>query len=336
MRALIPALLVCGALAACRHAPAGNSDAADATDAAPAIPAAPSATASADRDAVRRSEAAESKRLNCRAIGKTGDVQSLSDGDAGIAPLALDSEIPSDAWLLISRGARVVAKDPHSTRETIFSGPARVRPCASHREDSWIASGTFESTPGAGETPGAEEWVVTPLAVVRYASAKLRVTVRPGTTVVEMGGGVAFVRAADDARVSRAAPSKGAPPDKVQKSDEPWVRIGEGSLEVRALRATPAPQAAHDEVDVCASLATRAQSLTRLILPHDIGDGGSATLADAIVEQVTTRRLARAACAVATLRTSALPASQQRALLESAVTDADARWSSLSPAPPPR
>ena len=42
----------------------------------------------------------------------------------------------------------VVAKDPRTTRETSFRGPARVRPCDDASEESWVASGQFESAVG--------------------------------------------------------------------------------------------------------------------------------------------------------------------------------------------
>jgi hypothetical protein len=287
--------------------------------------------------AERRIEAAETKRMNCRAVGSTGEVRILSEEDPKAAlALPTDAEIPSDAWLSLGRGARVVAKDPHTTRETIFAGPGRVRACANHREDSWVASGVFESTPGAGETPGAEEWIVTPLAVVRYASAKVRVTVRPDETTVLMGGGVAFVRAAADARASvaphTAVPDAGAAGEGL-KNQEPWLRVSEGSIELRPLRRRSAREAAQSQVDECSALSQRAQALAERILPHEIGDGGNSGLAGAIVEQVTTRRLARAACALATLRTQALPPSPERAAWVSELAQSETRWSAFSSAP---
>jgi hypothetical protein len=277
--------------------------------------------------------------MDCRAVGSKGEVVVVSESDAGAArPLPTDSEIPSDAWLSLSRGARVVAKDPRTTRETIFTGPGRVRACANHREDSWVASGVFESTPGAGETPGAEEWVVTPFAVVRYASAKVRVMVRPGGATVMLAGGVAFVRPQDDAHASvtpePAVPDAGAM-GKAAASQEPWLRVSEGTVELRPLRKLSPSEAVRSAIDECAALSERAQALAQRVLAHEIGDGGN-SLGQAIVEQVTTHRLARAACAVATLRIQALPPSDERAAWAAAIAKSEMRWSTYSSPPAAR
>jgi len=272
--------------------------------------------------------------MDCRAVGATGDIRVLSEDDAGPGQtLTTDAEIPTDVWLSLGRGARLVAKDPRTTRETIFAGPAHVRPCVGHREDSWISAGVFESTPGAGETPGSEEWVVTPLAVVRYASAKVRVTVRPDATIVTVPGGVAFVRLQDDARLSGPLNTPLADAGPPPKSQEPWQRVSETTLEIRPLGRRSAMEAARSAVDECATLAQRAQALAQLILPHEIGDGGNPNLKDTIVAQVTTRRLARAACAVAKLRTRALPPSQDRSTWEASLGQDETQWSALA-APP--
>lgn len=275
----------------------------------------------------------------CRAVGSKGEVLVEADSDAGPAgPLLTDAEIPSDAWLSLSPGARVVAKDPRTTRETIFTGPARVRACMNHREDSWVASGVFESTPGAGETPGAEEWVVTPFGVVRYASAKVRVIVRPDGATVMLAGGVAFVRPQDDARASatpRPATPRPEAPDAgtAAASREPWLRVSEGAVELRPVRAVTATEAARSAVDECTVLSGRAEALAQRVLSREIGDGGSGTLGDAIVEQVTIHRLARAACGVAALRTQTLPPSGERAAWEAGIRRAEMRWSTYSSPP---
>jgi hypothetical protein len=258
-----------------------------------------------------------------------------ADGEVGVEPepdagttsrVATGDEIPTDAWLSLSRGSRLVAKDPRTTRETIFSGPARVRACVRHREETWLASGIFESTPGAGETPGAEEWVDTPLAVVRYAAAKIRVAVRPEVTTITVAGGVAFVRAEADARVS--ATPQATPLDAGQ---EPWLRLGEGSLEIRPIRRAPPVDSVRSAMEECSSLAARAETLARLVFPPDGAGGVSANLHDTIVEQVRTRQLARAACAAAELRVRGLPPSLDRTPWLTALGDAETRWSTLAP-----
>src|SRR5215472_9658771 len=82
----------------------------------------------------------------------------VSQLDAGISAMG---PVPSDQWLDLAAGARLVARDPNSTRETSFTGPARALACVDFDEESWLVRGTFDSVPGAGERPGGEEWVVT-------------------------------------------------------------------------------------------------------------------------------------------------------------------------------
>ena len=118
--------------------------------------------------------AARRRGMPGRAIAVDGEVRSEDDGGT---PVALSSGIALDPWIDLVSGARLVAKDPRTTRETTFRGPARVRACVDSIEESWVDSGSFESSVGAGESPGAEEWVVTPLGVVRFAAAKLGVQV---------------------------------------------------------------------------------------------------------------------------------------------------------------
>lgn len=157
------------AIAACDHRTLGDRDA---TPTASEADAAASATA-ADDPSARMARWDEARKgalaIPCRAIAVDGSVRSDDDVDAGASPnaLALRGEIPSEGWLSLGADSRLVAKDPRTTRETVFVGPARVRPCVAHREEAWVASGRFESAVGAGETPGAEEWLVTPLAVAR-------------------------------------------------------------------------------------------------------------------------------------------------------------------------
>src|SRR6516225_7041636 len=68
-----------------------------------------------------------------------------------------------------------------------------TRACVTHREESWLTAGRFESAIGAGETPGAEEWVVTPFGVVRYMAAKVAVEVRARDASVAVGSGPVFL-----------------------------------------------------------------------------------------------------------------------------------------------
>jgi hypothetical protein len=231
------------------------------------------------------SQAALQARLPCRAIAADGDVRIESGTDAGATPLTSSSEIPVEAWLLLGKDARLVAKDPRTTRETTFLGPGRFRACVNLGEESWASAGSFESVVGAGESPGAEEWVVTPEAVVRYAAASLHVDASPQGTRLRLANGVAFLW-----------------PPQGEAAAEGWQRVTAAETTIPGPSRTDGSAAA-TAVDRCALLAARSQELARALLaPPDGGPGGGNVAA----EQVTARRLARAACALAALRVDSL------------------------------
>jgi hypothetical protein len=261
-------------------------------------------------------------RLACRVVTLEGDVHLEVPADAGAAvPLLLQGLAPTEGWLALAASAHFTAKDPRTTRETGFRGPGRVRACVDSSEESWVASGGFDSTMGAGEAPGNEEWVVTPLGVVRYNAAKLSVDVRPREVATALTSGTAFVWPAEDAR---ARASDAGP---LAKGDDGWLRVDGGSL-VLAPEGTAAGHAwARAAVARCASLGKDAHDLSATIMA-----GGAD--ASTIIQQVSTRRLARAACAVASLRLELLPQSDASADLAKTLADGKAGWSTL-PTPPP-
>ncbi|HTB73222.1 MAG TPA: hypothetical protein VK762_08250 [Polyangiaceae bacterium] len=325
------ALVVLGAALACEPQKAGNPDAGPVAS----EPSAPSALASAVPAATAESPSAHAAhweearnaalRIPCRAIAVDGSVRT-EGADAGA--LALQGEIPDETWLSLEPDARLVAKDPRTTRETAFVGPARVRPCVAHREESWLAAGRFESAIGAGETPGAEEWVVTPLGVVRYMAGKIAVEVRAKDAVVAVGSGVGFLWLADGVRAAAlgagASAGAGAGADSGADSgagpaldDDGWLRMSEGEVTLSGPTV-----AARTTVDRCAALAKRSGELAATLLAG--ADGSTAK------EQMRTRRLARAACAVASLHVDTLPPSALRGEMSARLESATAAF-----APPP-
>jgi hypothetical protein len=260
---------------------------------------------------------AKPPRLACRAIGVDGDVHVETGADAGVTPLLLQGLVPTEAWFDLAAGARLVAKDAKTTRETTFRGPGRARACVAYSEESWITAGVFESSVGAGETPGAEEWVVTPLGVVRYGAAKLQVEVHPKDAKVTALGGVAYAWLPDDTHAKMG--DGGAPPH----TDDGWLRVEDGVLGVAAATPVPAPlDGARAAVTRCEAMAKAAHDLTSTVMA-----GGAD--AGVVNQQVTARRLARAACATATLRVNGLPASDATGALTKSLADANAAWSSL-------
>ena len=265
--------------------------------------------------------------LPCRAIAVDGHAR--PDLDAGVADggadrLARQAEIPG-GWIALSADARLVAKDPRTTRETTFIGPARVRACVDHREESWLGSGRFESSIGAGETPGAEEWVVTPFGVVRYMAGKLVVEVGTDASV-QVGSGAAFLWLPDDVQVGGARADAGPATD-----DDGWERMNEGSVKLARRGSLDAIVRARTAVDRCEALTQRTRELAAELYAGRPGrdeagsDGGPSEGGAEAKEQVRTRRLARAACDVADLRVDLLPRSAPRSEMGARLEDAGVR-----------
>ena len=291
--------------------------------------------------------------IPCRAIAVDGHVH-VEAGDfgapgdagaaaAGPAALASQGEIPDGPWIALMADSRLVAKDPRTTRETTFIGPARVRACVDHREESWLASGRFESSMGAGETPGAEEWVVTGLGVVRYMAAQASVDVRPADGSVQVATGVAFLWLPDDvslvtptgAKAGTAGDAAAAP----ALDDDGWLRMGEGTARLARRAPLDAFVRARHAVEQCVSLTRRAQDLAAELFA---GSGSMGVTMDAgtAKDQVRTRRLGRAACDVADLRVDILPPSAPRGEMSARLEDSGAPIQVPGPAassgsPPP-
>jgi hypothetical protein len=247
--------------------------------------------------------------LPCRAVTVDGDVR------AGAARMSLTrlAEIPLEGWLSLAPNARIVAKDPRTARETTFRGPARARACVESLEESWLASGTFQSASGVGQVPGGEEWLVTPVGVVRFGASTLTVEVTSAGMRAAVGEGVAFVWVASDASLRGA---EGGIPDEASP-DEGWVRVSDGTVTSLAAAARRPLDAARASVDDCSRLGKKARDLAGVLLRSG-ADGTTAS------QQVLTRRLARGACAVAELRVELLAPSDERDAIAASL--AACRW----------
>jgi hypothetical protein len=265
-----------------------------------------------------------------------GDVHFPVPGNGGTVPLMVQGLIPVEGWVDLGAASRLVAKDPRTTRETAFRGPAHIRTCVAAAEESWVASGVFESAVGAGETPGAEEWVATPLALVRYASSKVTVDVRSRSVGVKVAAGVVYVWVAGDARSGavRLGTQDGGSVDGGNlipgASDEGWARMGEGQAADIAEGAAPGaghhmatPEAAAQRaVAACETFALGSEELATLVL-HGGAD------ASAIRSQVSTRRRAHAACSVASVRVHSLPESDMKGSLLRSMASATGKYEGL-------
>jgi hypothetical protein len=312
---------------------------APATDAAPATGATASAS-SPTLDASRPTGphwgelAKGAARLPCRATTAEGDLRAegmalpgaahgMAGPDAGAGrALAAAQEIPPETWILLGPSSRLIAKDPRTTRETTFLGAGRARPCVERREESWVAAGAFESVVGAGESPGSEEWVVTPLAVLRYGSAKVRVVVGAKGTAITPASGVAFAWIAGDARARWGADGGAEAP---KTAVDGWERVADAPVAIVPVAATTAPQAARAALDHCGTLADRSHELASMLVMPSVGLPDASAVAD----QVVARRLARAACAVAALRVGALADGAPKEALSAKLNEAVATWTAL-------
>jgi len=258
--------------------------------------------------------------MPCRIIEGVGEARMEAGPDGGV-PLLVQGILPN-YWVDMPAGSKFVAKDAQTTRETTFRGPGRVKGCVLAQEESWLASGGFESSVGAGESPGAEEWVVTPLGVVRYAAAKLSVDVGAKDVHVAVATGQAFLWIASDASVKGAAPGS--------RTDDGWLRADPGTFVITGTGATGTHPLTEDgarpALAACGALGKSAHDLSGQLLAGG-ADAGT------VLAQVTTRRLARAACAVGGLRLGTLPPTATTASLGILLAEGNAGWNTLPDAP---
>jgi hypothetical protein len=205
------------------------------------------------------------------------------------------------------------------------------------QEEAWLPAGDFESSPGAGEAPGAEQWVVTSYGVIRYAAAKLRIEARPTTVSLAVSDGTAFVWPAPDAKTT--GPQARAPEGARVRTDtttgpstaeaEGWQRVAGGRVSLvpsaGSERPQPATAAAATATTRCSQLAKEAHDLAAALFAP-VPDGAPSRAAD----QVRVRRLARAACAVAHLRAGTLDEADADAHgLLPILRQADSDWRAL-------
>lgn len=232
----------------------------------------------------------------CRLIVVTGDVRTAAD--AGLHSL---EAAPLD-FIGLGAGASLTAKDGTTSREVTFKGPGKARVCLGGREEEWLLDGELASSPGAGESPGAEVWVMTLHGVVRYAGGHVHVTAsRTSTTVRAQLGAAVFPLPA------LAGKDAGAEADG-------WIHLApdttlelNGPIDVKAL------------LEACSKQAANAHDLADAMVKGDAGP-----LGDAASRHVVLRRRARAICGIASLEAAtSSPFSQRDVDIASA---ADETW----------
>jgi hypothetical protein len=243
----------------------------------------------------------------------------------GGIPLVVSTAVPDDAWIDVGNGSRLTARDAFSTRETTYYGPGRFRPCVFHEEEAWVERGRFESVGGAGERPGGEEWVETPLGAGRYDVAKWTLTVTERSLEVRVASGTGYFWPAEGVTTHFFAEAGASP----SLNDQGWVRIdGAEGATMTVSKPVLTDVGARAALDRCVSAASDAKKLAATLGAADANVGELAP------RHIVARRLAHAACGVAYLRIESLPTSPTRDGDLDRVRAAYADWKALG-APPP-
>ena len=229
----------------------------------------------------------------CRVISATGHLN--REDDAGVVA----NDVMGDSWVELAPGSKLAVKNGTTSRETLFDGPGAVRACVGGEEEMWINGGVFMSVVGAGESPGAEVWLVTPHGVVRYGSgARVTLNVTVPRVDAKVEGGSAWMW-----------PIEGSA----------WTEIAAGKTATLTTRKAPS-----QIVGDCEQAAKAAHDLGVAIVTKD------ASLAEAAPQHVVLRQKAHAICAVAELVAARSLDPTERGRLMPRAHTANARWRDAS------
>jgi hypothetical protein len=271
----------------------------------------------------------------CRAIGVTGRI-AVAETDGGV--VSIGGEAPA-AWLDLPEGTHLQTKHPATGRELSFDGPGRVLPCvawstpdgtsglrpawSTPEEEAWIASGVVASAP-SGEAPGQEEWLVTPFGVVRYTAAQVKVYVDRAERRLRVStmSGAAFAWTPDGVAVATD------PEVAATRDAEGWLRL---SAAIGFVAITKKPGSPLEDARAAASQCTAAAREA-----HDVAVAlgkPDAAISELGSRHVTARRIARAACAVASVRVSAVGGTDAGAPLSAQIASAEAAWRNVGDTP---
>jgi hypothetical protein len=264
-------------------------------------------------------------KLPCRAIAVGGNVKLFrsldamgAKNDSGTA-LALMDTLPVGSFVDLPEGGKVTVKSPLTSRETAFKGPARGMFCVDDEEKSWLLDGTFESSMGAGESPGSEEWVFSAFGVVRYSASNLTVHAGHHRLEVNVIGGSASLFVPTFASES-PAPSVEAG----NVAGDRWRRADPGfSVVLTPKEEKTEDRRAADVAGECATQAALTHKIALSLASHDLA------LATAANAHVLARREARALCGMAALWVTTLPASAKRNDLADKIAKANDEWQKI-------
>ena len=183
------------------------------------------------------------------------------DADAGANFLVRDMQIPEGDWIDLPATAKLTAKSPRTLRETTYEGVGIVRPCVDHDEEAWMIGGNFSAVSPGNESPGAEEWVVTTLGVVRYTSASVFIRTDKKSIDVKVTSGNASILVPSFVRFKDGSDAGAA----LDAGVSDWIREDQGFSGVLTSTLSD-DKMAQAAIDACASAAaaTKAIALQRL------------------------------------------------------------------------
>lgn len=119
----------------------------------------------------------------CRVLGVRGTT-------SGVVP-GVGELLTGAAWLDLPASIELSLKHTETTRELSLIGPGRFLACPAGKESVVVARGTVSTTPGPGARAGAEVELATPLGLVHYSDAKLRLEVSDKALTLEVEQGAA-------------------------------------------------------------------------------------------------------------------------------------------------
>ncbi len=250
----------------------------------------------------------------------------LQGADAGANFLVRDMQIPEGDWIDLPATAKFTAKSPRTLRETTFEGVGVVRPCVDHDEEAWMIGGNFAAISPGNESPGAEEWAVTTLGVVRYTSASLFIRTDKKSIDVKVTGGNASILVPSFVHLKDGSDAGTG----LDAGVSDWVREDQGfsgTLSSTLADEKMAPAA----IDLCASAAAATKAIA---LQLEAPDASIGVLGGQHTEH---RRLARGLCSIARVLVAKMPDDKPNASssptsktkLQAAIDAAEKDWRTL-------
>jgi hypothetical protein len=155
------------------------------------------------------------------------------------------------SWFDLADGVELAIKHGETLRELQLLGPGRFLACPDGDEAVLVARGSVTTTPGPGSRAGAEVTLATPLGVVEYADAELRLDVRENALALAVKQGAATLVDAAKSAGSAAPKSVRAPAGHAElrgKADADALRgrCEAARREIASASATPAPSASSE------------------------------------------------------------------------------------------